>query len=248
MEAEAGVLGPSKHPGLRVGRYRYLVVAVIWLTFLLGGFDRAAISLLLVDHGFLRDMGLEGSPERQGLAMTMMLLPYALSNIFLGTTADRWGPRRVLAVMTALWSAAALSMGAAASYPLLLMGRAMRGTAEGPLFPVANRYVRSWFPPRERGGANAIWTSGQRSGITLAVPLLTLVIGVLGWRSAFLLQSVLLLVLVVPAVCLLTADGPPAAVGLVIGATGSYLPGLLFLAGLGLMGSTGAAVLAAQRY
>jgi MFS-type transporter involved in bile tolerance (Atg22 family) len=40
----------------------------------------------------------------------------------------------------------------------------------------------------------------------------------------------------------------PAVVGFLIAATGSYLAGLLFLAVLGLIGATGAAVLAIQRY
>lgn len=40
----------------------------------------------------------------------------------------------------------------------------------------------------------------------------------------------------------------PAIIGFLIGATGSYLAGLLFLAVLGLIGAAGAAVLAIQKY
>jgi hypothetical protein len=40
----------------------------------------------------------------------------------------------------------------------------------------------------------------------------------------------------------------PAVIGFLIAATGSYLVGLLFIAVLGLIGATGAAVLAIQRY
>lgn len=200
--------------GVGVGRYRYLVVVVIWLSFLFGGFDRAAISLLLVDYDFLRDMALEGSPERQGLLMSFLLLPYAIGNILLGPAADRWGPRKVLTLMTGLWSVAAVWMGAIGSYSLMLVGRVVRGTAEGPLFPVANRYIRYWFPPSERGGANAIWTSGMRVGMTLAVPLLALVIGTWGWRSAFFLQAFFILALVVPAIWFLTADAPAGMAGM----------------------------------
>jgi sugar phosphate permease len=199
---------------IRTGRYRYLVVAVIWLAFFFGGFDRAAISLLLVDPGFLQDMGLEGNPERQGLLMTFLLLPYALSNILLGPTADRWGPRKVLTLMTGFWSVAAIWMGAIGSYFLMLVGRVVRGTAEGPLFPVANRYIRYWFPLSERGGANAIWTSGQRVGMTLAVPLLSLAIGMWGWRAALFLQASFVLILVVPATWFLTADAPEDMAGI----------------------------------
>ena len=108
-------------------------------------------------------------------------------------------------------------MGAIGSYFLMLVGRVVRGTAEGPLFPVANRYIRFWFPLSERGGANAIWTSGQRVGMTLAVPLLSVAIGMWGWRSAFFLQAVFVLILVVPSIWFLTADAPEDMVG--IGAT-----------------------------
>ncbi|OGP53666.1 MAG: hypothetical protein A2162_03760 [Deltaproteobacteria bacterium RBG_13_52_11b] len=208
MKTLSGASGPAGAAGTPVGRYRYLVVAVIWVAFLFCAFDRAAISRLLADQGFLKDMGLEGSPGRQGLLMTFLLLPYALSNIFLGPTADRWGPRKVLTVMTGLWSGAAIWMGAISSYSMMLIGRVIRGTAEGPLFPVTNRYIRYWFPPSERGGANAIWTSGQRAGMTLAVPLLTLSIGIWGWRSALFLQAALIPILVVPSIWFLTGDAP----------------------------------------
>lgn len=208
MKTKAGISCSAGAGGTRVGRYRYLVVSVIWITFFFGGFDRAAISLFLVDHDFLRDMGLEGSPERQGLLMTFLLLPYALSNILLGPAADRWGSRKVLTIMTCFWSVAAFWMGAIGSYSLMLIGRVARGTAEGPLFPVANRYIRYWFPPSERGGANAVWTSGNRVGMALAVPLLALAIGMWGWRSALFLQAVFILIMVVPAIWFLTTDTP----------------------------------------
>jgi sugar phosphate permease len=207
VKGQSGMSG-SAAAGTRVGRYRYLVVILIWVAFLFGAFDRAAISLLLADPGFLKDMGLEASPERQGLLMTFLLLPYALSNIFLGHTADRWGPRKVLTVMTGLWSGAAIWMGAISSYSTMLIGRVMRGTAEGPLFPVANRFIRNWFPPSERGGANAIWTSGMRAGMTVAVPLLTLTMGMWGWRSAFFVQAAFILFLVMPSIWFLTGDAP----------------------------------------
>ena len=208
MKAQSGASGAAGNAGTRVGRYRYLVVAVIWVALLFCAFDRAAISLLLVDQGFLKDMGLEGSPGSQGLLMTFLLLPYALSNIFLGPTADRWGPRKVLTVMAGVWSGAAIWMGAISSYSMMLIGRVMRGTAEGPLFPVANRYIRFWFPPSERGGANAIWISGQRGGMSLGVPLLTLTMGMWGWRSGLFIQAALILILVVPSIWFLTGDAP----------------------------------------
>jgi sugar phosphate permease len=208
VKTETGASGAHDSGGIRVGKYRYLVVAVIWLAFFLWAFDRTGFSLLITDRTFLKEMNLEGNPGRQGLLMTFLLLPYALSNIFLGPTADRWGPRKVLTVMTGFWSLTAIWMGSINSYSMMLAGRVTRGIAEGPLLPLINRYVRFWFPPRERGGANAIWTSGQRVGMTFAVPLLSLCLGLWGWRSIFFLQAALILLLVIPSVWFLTGDSP----------------------------------------
>jgi sugar phosphate permease len=208
VKIETGTSGSSGDEGTRVGGYRYVVVFVIWIAFLFWAFDRTGLSLLLTDRGFLKEMGLEGSPGKQGLLMTFLLLPYALSNIFFGPAADRWGPWRVLTVMAGLWTIAAIWMGAISSYSMMLIGRVTRGIAEGPLLPLTNRYVRYWFPPSERGGANAIWTSGQRVGMTFAVPLLSLTLGLWGWRSVFFLQAVLILILVIPSIWFLTGDAP----------------------------------------
>ena len=59
----------------RVGRYRYVVVAVIWGTFLFWAFDRTAISLLLTDHGFLKEMGLGKQEAQPALKVTRTSLP-----------------------------------------------------------------------------------------------------------------------------------------------------------------------------
>jgi sugar phosphate permease len=192
----------------RTGRYRYLVIATLWLALLVNGFDRGNLSLLLTDQIFLEDLGLVGDPARQGLLMSALLFPYALSNIIFSPAADRWGPRRVLALMMAMWTAMALFMGLAWSYLALLVARSLRGVAEGPVFPVANRYVRYWFPPSERGAANAIWTSGLRIGLAVSVPLFAAVIALFGWRSSFFLQAFVVGGLALPAIWFVTADTP----------------------------------------
>lgn len=191
-----------------VGRYRYLVIWIMWLALCVAAFDRSNVSLLLVDPGFLRDMGVEGSPERQGLIMTALLAPYALSNILLSPAADKWGPRRVIAAMAVSWAAISVWLGLAGSYTMLLVGRAARGIGEGPMFPIANRFVRNWFPAFERGGANAIWTTGQRVGLAIATPILAATIAAFGWRASFFLQTALVLMLLLPAIWFISGDSP----------------------------------------
>jgi len=95
VKAQSGTPGSSKRAGIRVGMYRYLVVTVIWV--------HSASAPLTVQPSpsvggrwFPKGLGLEGSTERQGLLMTFLLLPYALSNILLGPTAIAGAPEKVL--------------------------------------------------------------------------------------------------------------------------------------------------------
>ena len=75
MNVQPGALRISAVAGSRVGKYRCVVVAVIWAAFFFFAFDRAAISLLLTGHGFLKEMNLDASPGRQGLLMTFLPHP-----------------------------------------------------------------------------------------------------------------------------------------------------------------------------
>jgi len=49
--------------------------------------------------------------------------------------------------------------------------------------------VKNWFPPLERGKANACWVVGTMIGPAIAMPLLTWVISTMGWRDSFFVLS-----------------------------------------------------------
>lgn len=192
----------------KVGRYRHLLVLVLFLTAVAAFMDRTNLSVLIVDNGFLEAMGIRDRPAAQGMLMTAFLVPYALANLLLGPLGDWLGARNAMAAAVTMWGLASALMGNAVSYPMLLMGRMGRGAAEGPLFPMMSRFVKNWFPPRERGGANAVWLLGSKVGPALTVPLLVWVISGWGWRASLYLQALLCLLVIVPLLWFMTADRP----------------------------------------
>lgn len=72
--------------------YRYLVVSILFLLWIVVYLQRVNIGILLVDERFLADMGITGQSAKQGLLMTLFLIPYALTNVIGAPIGDLLGP------------------------------------------------------------------------------------------------------------------------------------------------------------
>jgi sugar phosphate permease len=59
------------------------------------------------------------------------------------------------------------------------------GLGEGLHWPVQSKYVKNWFPPAERGKANALWIVGVFLGPTIAMPFFASIVSAWGWRATF---------------------------------------------------------------
>ena len=75
--------------------------------------------------------------------------------------------------------------GIAATFTIMLAARVILGLGEGMHWPMQSKYVKNWFPPHERGKANAVWVVGLMAGPAIAMPFLTWAIQCYGWRTSF---------------------------------------------------------------
>src|SRR5690554_5848490 len=94
--------------------YRYLVVTILFLIWIVVYLQRVNIGFLIVDEGFLSDLGLMGQSAKQGLLMTLFLIPYALSNVIGAPIGDLLGPRKTM-LLGLVIAASAMFMGAIAA-------------------------------------------------------------------------------------------------------------------------------------
>src|SRR5262249_29699538 len=112
-------------------------------------------------------------------------LSYALFQIPGGWLGDRFGPRRVLAVIVFWWSAftaaTSLSLGKWSMYSI----RFLFGMGESGAFQTATRALSFWLPGGERGFAQGVTHSGARLGAALTPPIAVALIATFGWRSVF---------------------------------------------------------------
>jgi D-galactonate transporter len=176
-------------PASKVGRFRYLILALIFVVTVINYADRATMSI--AGTGVVRDLGLD--PIKLGMIFSAFAWAYVIGQIPGGWLLDRFGARRVYGVSLVLWSLFTMSQGtvgwlgvsgAAAAATLFFM-RFMLGLVESPAFPANSRIVACWFPTRERGTASALFNSAQYMAVVVFTPLMAWLTHAMGWEHVF---------------------------------------------------------------
>ncbi len=160
---------------------RSMLVGATFLLSVLLYVDRVCISAAKNDVA----SELSLSDQQMGWVFAAFSLGYALFQTPSGLLADRFGPRRVLASIVAVWSIFTGLTAAAGSFGSMLVVRFLFGAGEAGAFPGMARAMYSWIPMQERGLVQGINFSGSRIGAAVTLPLVALLIDQVGWRPTF---------------------------------------------------------------
>ncbi|WP_424213942.1 MFS transporter [Streptomyces sp. BI20] len=178
---QAAKAGPIRAKIQQVGKYRFAVLAVLFVSTAINYLDRSVLSIVAPDVS--RDLGI--SPEAMGWLFSGFAWTYALAQIPGGRLVDRFGPRIVYFWALIAWSAMTALGSLAKSFGFLFGSRMGLGLFEAPAFPCNGRVAAAWFPRKERGRAVAVYTAGQFIGLGVAFPLIAWMAASLGWRHVF---------------------------------------------------------------
>jgi ACS family glucarate transporter-like MFS transporter len=126
-----------------------------------------------------------------GVVFGAFALGYAVFMLPCGLLADRWGPRKSLAVSVFFWSLFTLLTGLVSGITLLISIRFFFGLAEAGVYPQATRALHNWMLPRERGIALALLNIGSRLGAAFGLAATPFFVQWLGWRQSFVLLGIL---------------------------------------------------------
>lgn len=138
------------------------------------------------------------------------MLCYGLAMALAGYLVGRWGTRAVLLIGTIIvlvsvfWTVNARTPLAFLLAFGVLMSVGLGFTSPVTLTPIISR----WFT-RQRGMALFFLSTGSMAGIAVLTPVLTLLIGWLGWQSTLLTFAVIFAVITVPAALFLMRDQAP---------------------------------------
>jgi ACS family glucarate transporter-like MFS transporter len=174
------------------GRIRWVLIFWTFVISAIAYLDRVNISI--AGSSLERDFHLNN--VQLGWVFSAFVLGYALLQPVGGRLADRYGPRKTLAV-GALWWALFTAMTAlvpprmAGALVALIAVRFSLGVGEAVVYPASNRLVANWIPSRERGFANGWILAGVGAGAGISPPLITYVLSHYGWRWSFGISAIL---------------------------------------------------------
>ena len=167
-------------------RYKWTLVALLWVVALLNYLDRqvlfAVFPLLTAD--------LHVSSVQLGFLSTSFLWVYALLSPFGGYVADRFGRRRVILASLIVWSAVTWLTGEARSYGELVIARGLMGISEACYLPAALAMIADYHGVATRSRAVGLHQSGLYAGIVLGGFGGGWMGDRFGWRTAFLVLGV----------------------------------------------------------
>ncbi len=168
------------------GRIRWVLVGWMFFISAIAYLDRVNISI--AGSSIQKEFGLDN--VRLGWVFSSFVVGYALFQAPGGRLADRFGPRRILALATILWAVftvlfAMVPAGIPSVLAVLLAVEFLLGVGEAMVYPACNRLVAGWIPSQERGLANGLIFAGVGAGAGVAPPLITYLLLHHGWRFAF---------------------------------------------------------------
>lgn len=145
-----------------------------------------------------------------GLLTSVYFLAFALAQIPIGIALDRFGPRRVQAVLLVAAGCGALLFSAAHGEFNLIVGRFLIGLGTAGCLMSGLKATRQWFPIESLASVNSNFIMFGGLGALAATAPLAALVGAVGWRWTFdvLAAVALLLAFVTYAV---VPDAPQSA-------------------------------------
>ncbi|MFC4799990.1 MFS transporter [Neobacillus sp. GCM10023253] len=165
-------------------KYRYVVLVILWLVYIINYFDRMAVLTFL--PFIQKDLNL--TPVEVGQLASVFFFAYAAAQISAGFLADKIGAKKVMYIAITVFTAVTAVTGMVKSFAQFLMLRIGLGLGEGHHFAPAIRAINNWFPFKERGRAVSFFATSWAVAPAI-VPVIVTSISVYffagDWRPVF---------------------------------------------------------------
>ncbi|MBK5441539.1 MULTISPECIES: MFS transporter [unclassified Peribacillus] len=135
--------------------YRYVVLVVLWLVYIINYFDRMAVLTFLP---FIQE-DLNLTPVEVGQLASVFFFAYAAAQISAGYLADKIGPKKVMYIAILVFTVITALTGAVKNFTQFLLLRIGLGFGEGHHFAPAIRAINNWFPQNEKGRATSFFAT-----------------------------------------------------------------------------------------
>ena len=171
--------------GAALPRFRFLVLATMWLTAIFLFFDRVNISMAV--PFIMKDLGLNG--VQTGLILSMFSWGYIFGQLSGGVASDRLNIRNWASVFYLGWCLTTALTGLCHTVIQFAVTRTAFGFCEGAVTNPLSKLQNHWALPTERGAVNGVQLLAAYLGLMVGMPLVGWLISLYGWRAMFLVSG-----------------------------------------------------------
>lgn len=156
-----------------------------------------AILSELVPSGILPELmtGLGISEAQAGTLVGFYAIASAIFAIPLISATVEFSRKKLLICLLIGFALSNVLVGFAPSYSFAIVGRVIGGVCAGVLWPMIAAYGMKLVDDEHKGLAVAVIMSGTTFGMSLGLPLVTLIGTKIGWRVEFLVISILIILI-----------------------------------------------------
>jgi ACS family hexuronate transporter-like MFS transporter len=165
--------------------YRWVICALLFFATTINYIDRQVIGLLKPTLA----AAFHWTESDYGKIVTAFATCYALGYVIFGGFIDRIGSKLGYTISIVVWSIAAILHAVVNTTLGFGIVRSLLGLGEGGNFPAAVKSTAEWFPKKERALATGIFNSGTSVGAVVAPVMVPWILGIYGWRPAFLITG-----------------------------------------------------------
>ncbi|NEX93669.1 MFS transporter [Caulobacter sp. 17J65-9] len=188
VETQVGVAAGVAAPSERVGRYRWVIVGLLFTAMVINYVDRQTIGLLKGDL----TTAFGWSETDYADIIFYFQATYAVAYLVFGRIVDKVGARWGFGLAFLIWQVAHIACAGARSLNQFIAARMVLGVGEGGGFPGGIKAVAEWFPKKERAFATGLFNAGTNIGAVvtpLVIPWIVTDLA-LGWQGAFIVTGV----------------------------------------------------------
>lgn len=173
-------------PSEKVGRYRWVIVSLLFAAMVINYVDRQTIGLLKADLS--KQFG--WNETHYADLVFYFQLAYAIAYLAWGKVMDKIGARWGFGVAFAIWQVAHIAHAAAAGFGGFVAARMGLGIGEAGGFPGGIKAVAEWFPKKERAFATGLFNAGTNIGAIVTPLVVPGIVLTFGWQMAFIVTGV----------------------------------------------------------
>jgi MFS family permease len=161
--------------------YRWNILALLACSQALAYIDR--VNFAVVGPFLIREYGY--TPAQVGALLSIFNWAFTFSALAAGPLTDRIKPRRSYPLGVGTWSLATALCSVTQSFAPLAAFLGLLGIGESLMIPSGSRVIRETFDKKHRAFAVGAFFAGNKLGLTLGIPLASVLLVNFGWPYVF---------------------------------------------------------------